>query len=93
MCQRIDKTDVRTKAEMVAPPIITTPFQRISCDIVGVLPICQETGNRFIFTIMEHACHFPYAVALTNHKAATLVKELVKYFSLFGLPSQVLHDL
>ena len=93
MCQRINKTDVRTKAEMVASPIITTLFQRISCDIVGALPISQEIGNKFIFTIMEHACHFPCTVALTNHKAATLVKELVKYFSLFGLQSQVLHDL
>ena len=42
---------------------------------------------------MKHACHFPYAVALTNHKAATLVNKVIKYFSLFGLCKQILHDL
>jgi hypothetical protein len=42
---------------------------------------------------MENACHFPYAVAIPNHQATTLVKEIIKYFSIFGICEQILHDL
>ena len=92
VCQRVDKTGSRTRAEMVCP-IISNLFQRISCDIVGPLTTCEEIGYRFIFIFMEYAFYFLSAYALTNQKSVTLAREVIEYFSLLGLCKQIVHDL
>ena len=93
VCQRVDKTDVKTKAPMIKPPIIDSPFSRVSLDIVGPLPTCKASGSRFILTIMEHALHWPYAVALIDHTAVTVAREVLKYFTMYGLCKNILSDL
>ena len=44
VCQTVDKTDVKTKAPIVTPPIIDSPFSRVSLHIAGPLPTCKATG-------------------------------------------------
>ena len=93
VCQGVDKTDVKTKAPMIKPLIIDSPFSRVSLDIVSLLPTCKASGSRFILTIMEHALHWPYAVALIDHTAVTVARKVLKYFTLYGLCKNVLSDL
>ena len=48
-CQLLSKSPQPKKASLVNLPIRNTAFEYISGDIVGPLPQCHDTGNRFIF--------------------------------------------
>ena len=72
------------KAQMLKPPVIDRPFYRISIDIVG--PIAKPTikGSVFILTVVDHATSWPEAYPLPDHKASTVAKCMIEYFSRFG---------
>jgi len=70
---------------------MSEPFSRVAIDIVGPLPI-TEAGNRFILTIIDHATHYPDAVALKCHTAQDVANALAGIFSHFGFPEVVLSD-
>ena len=67
-------------------------FSRISCDIVGPLRLTSK-GNNYIFTIVDHATRWAEAYAIANHSSITLVNVMIDYFSPFGIPKEILHDL
>ena len=73
-------------------PVIAEPFLRIAIDIVGPLPVCRDTGSRFILTIVDHCTHFPEAVPLVTHEAIDVAKALVSVFSHFGFAREILSD-
>jgi len=73
-------------------PVIAEPFLRIAIDIVGPLPVCRDTGSRFILTIVEHCSHFPEAIPLITYKAVDVAKALVCVFSHFGFAREILSD-
>jgi hypothetical protein len=77
---------------MVPLPVITEPFSRIAIDIVGPLPICPKSQNRFILTVLDLATHYPEAIALHEHTAPTVAKALTTVFSKFGFPLEILSD-
>jgi hypothetical protein len=92
ICQRLGKGGKPPPAPLQNLPIIAEPFQRIAMDIVGPLPICSESGNRFILTVIDHSTHFPEAIPLVTHEAADVAKALVSVFSRYGFPSEILSD-
>lgn len=60
-------------------------------DIVGPLP--KSKGNlRYIFTCMELASGFPFAIAIKNYTADETAKALLSVISILGAPLQVLSD-
>ena len=63
------------------------PFKRIAIDIVGPLPVCINTGNRFILTIIDHCTHFPEAIPLVKHEVIDVAKALVSVFSRYEILS------
>jgi len=73
-------------------PVIAEPFSRIAIDIVGFLPVCRDTGSRFILTIVDHCTHFPEALPLVTHEAVDVAKALVSVFSHFGFAHEILSD-
>ena len=91
-CQKLGKGGKPPKAPLVQVPIITEPWTRIAIDIVGPLPICETSKNRFILTVIDMATHYPEAIALTEHTAAQVAKALITVFSRFGFPSEILSD-
>ena len=93
VCQRTDKSCVKYKAQMVKPLVIDQPFYRISIDIVGPIAKSTEKGYVFILTVVDHATSWPEAYPLPHHKASTVAKCMIEYFSGFGLVKECLHDL
>ena len=53
-CQRLDKTHSQVKAPLHPLPIVEEPFSRLIMDVVGPLPECSKSGNRFILTLMDN---------------------------------------
>ena len=93
ICQKLGKGGKTPKASLVEVPIVTEPWSRIAIDIVGPLPTCEKTKNRFILTVMDLATHYPEAIALPDHSAVQVARALITVFSRFGFPSEILSDL
>ena len=49
-------------------------------------------GNQYPLTIMCASTRFPEAIPMQNIKTPQIVKALVKFFTLFGLPHHVQSD-
>ena len=92
VCQRLGKGGKPSPASLHNLPTVAEPFQRIAIDIVGPLPTCSETGNRFILTIIDHGTHFPEAIPLVKHEAPDVARALISVFARFGFPREILSD-
>ena len=79
-----DKTCKEGKAPMVCPPIISKIFSHVSCDIVGPLPACKKSQNRFILTCMDHATRYVDYYPLKDHQASTIVQAMMEYIARYG---------
>jgi len=91
-CQRVGKGPKPAPAPLIPLPVMSEPFKRIAIDIVGPLPICLKSNNRFILTIIDMASHYPEAIPLPDHTAKTVASALVGHFSRFGYPEEILSD-
>ena len=60
-------------------PLVSEPFAQVAIDIIGPLPVCQESGNRFILTVLDLCTHYPEAVLLKQHTAADVVQALALF--------------
>jgi Integrase zinc binding domain len=65
-CQRLGKGPKPPVVPLIPLQFFTDPFSRIAIDIVGSLPVCPKTGNRFILTVLDLATHYPEAIALPD---------------------------
>ena len=91
-CQMVGKPNqVIPKARLHPIPAFEEPFSRVLIDCVGPLPK-TKTGNQYILTIMCAATRFPEAIPLRNIKVKSIVKALIKFFTLVGLPKSVQSD-
>ena len=92
VCQRLGKGQKPAPAPLIPLPLMSEPFSRIAIDIVGPLPKCPKSGNRFILTVLDMATHYPEAIPLPEHTAASVAKALSGVFSRFGFANEVLSD-
>ena len=67
------------------------PFSRVITDCVGPLPKTRS-GNKYLLTVMCASTRFSEAIPLRNIKAPNIVKGLVKFFTLVGLPKSIQSD-
>ncbi|KAI0243434.1 hypothetical protein LSAT2_000001, partial [Lamellibrachia satsuma] len=87
----VNKGNVR-RAPLQKMPIINTPFQKVSIDLIGPLSPVTERGNRWILTLVDSATRYPEAVALQTTNTVEVAEKLLGIFSRVGFPSQVLCD-
>ena len=92
VCQRIGKGAACLPAPLRSLPLMSEPFCQVAIDIVGPLPVCQETGNRFILTTLDLCTHYPEAIPLKQHTASDVAQALSTVFSRFGFPQEILSD-
>ena len=91
-CQLVGKPNQKPQKAPLKPiPAFETPFSRVLVDCVGPLPK-SKSGNQYLLTIMCASTRFPEAIPLRNITAKNIVKVLVKFFTLFGLPSSLQSD-
>ena len=72
-------------------PAFDEPFSHIIIDCVGPLPK-TKSQNEFLLTIMCSSTRFPEAIPLRSIKTNTILKALIKFFTLFGLPKSIQSD-
>ncbi len=81
-CQKIGKPNQTIPPAPLYPiPAIGEPFERVMVDCVGPLPR-MKSGNQYLLTIMCTSTLFPEVI----------LKSLIKFFSLFGLPRTIQSD-
>ena len=91
-CQRVGKANQRIpKAPLHPIPVMEEPFSRILVDCVGPLPK-SKGGFSYLLTVMCLSTRFPEAIPLRNIRAKTLVKALIKYFTIMGFPKEIQSD-
>lgn len=57
-CQRLGKGAKPASAPLHSLPLVTEPFSQVAIDIIGPLPACKVSGNRFILTVLDLCTHF-----------------------------------
>ena len=92
VCQMVGKPNQQIpKALLIPIPAVEEPFSRVIIDCVGPLPK-MKSGNQYLLTLMCASTRFPEAVPLRNIRASTIVKHLIKFFTLVGLPKSLQSD-
>jgi len=92
-CQCLGKGSAKIIAPLHSMPVVTEPWSICAIDIVGPLPVCKETGNRFILTILDLCTHYPEAIALKQRTARDVALALANVFSRVGFLEKILSDL
>jgi len=92
ICQREGKGRKLPPAPLISVPLMSDPWSRIAIDIVGPLPVCPKTGNRFLLTCIDLATHYPEAIPIKQHTAEEVANALAQIFSHFGFPEEILSD-
>ncbi len=69
----------------------TAPFQRLSIDYKGPVPV-SPTGYRYILTVIDEYSRFPFAFPCRDCSSQTAIQCLTSIFSIFGLPSFIHSD-
>ena len=91
-CQKVGKPNqFIPKAPLIPVPAFEEPFSRVICDCVGPLPKTRS-GHEYMLTIMCASSRFPEAIPLRKITAKAVVKALVKFFTLVGIPKIVQTD-
>ena len=91
-CQMVGKPNqTLPKAPLQPIPAFEEPFSRVIIDCVGPLPK-TKSGNQYLLTVMCASTRFPEAIPLRNISAKTIVKALIKFFTLVGLPKSIQSD-
>ena len=73
-------------------PLVSEPFAQVATDIIGPLPVCQESGNRFILAVLDLCTHYPEAIPLKQHTAADVAQALGTVFQSIWLPDSAYTD-
>lgn len=92
ICQRSGKPNQKVPVAPLHPvPVMAEPFERLILDCVGPLPK-TKSGYQYVLTIMCTATRFPEAVPLRTIKSPAVIKALVKFCTMFGLPKEIQTD-
>ena len=92
MYQLLGKSKAPLKAPLINLPIVGEPFNTIIVDICGPLTVCSESGNRFIFTVVDMCTRYPIAIPLVRHTAENIANAIVDVFSTFGHSNNLISD-
>ena len=91
-CQLVGKPNQNIPQAPLHPiPVFDEPFSHIIIDCVGPLPK-TKSQNEYLLTIMCSSTRFPEAIPLRSIKTNTILKALIKFFTLFGLPKSIQSD-
>ena len=89
-CQRAGSV-LQPRVPMVEMPIISTPYSRLACDLVGLLTR-TKAGHKYLLTVMCVGTRFPYAIPLKRVDAETVAEGLAEVMSHTGIPNELLPD-
>lgn len=92
MCQVVGKPNQKIPLGPLHPiPVMGEPFEHVDIFCVGPLPK-SKSGHQYILALMCAATHFPEAIPMCSIRAKAVVKRLIKFCSVFGLPKIIQTD-
>ena len=91
-CQVAGKPNQPVPVSPLKPiPVMPNPFNKIIVDIVGPLPK-TSSGYSYLLTILDSATRYLEAIPLRTIHSKVVVRELLHFFTRFGLPLEVQSD-
>ena len=72
-------------------PVISVPYQRLACDLVGPLNR-TKSGFRYILTVMCLGTRYPYAIPLKKVDAITVAEGIMEVVAHTGIPMELFSD-
>lgn len=90
-CQKNKTVRKNYKAPMEITTTSSQPFERLSLDVVGPLPI-TEKGNQFILTMQDDLTKYSQAYCIPHHTSQQIAECLVHFISYMGIPKTILSD-
>ena len=92
-CNKRKAAPVKVRAQVIPMPVPRSPFERISTDILGPLPTCQNTGNKYVIVFIDFFTKYVELVAVPDIKARTVVWAfLTEVICRHGTPSYLHSD-
>ena len=86
VCQKTGKpNEIIPKAPLIPICVPKEPFEKIIIDCVGPLPKTKK-GHEYMLTILCPTTRFPIAIPIRNITAKTIVQNLLKVFTNYGIP-------
>ncbi|PAA92863.1 hypothetical protein BOX15_Mlig004203g3 [Macrostomum lignano] len=86
------KSRKRCKAPVQNFPIVE-PFSRLHIDLIGPISQTSKSGNKYVLSVIDSTSKFPFAFAIKNQKAKTVIKILQeRVFADFGIPQWIHTD-
>lgn len=90
---KLNKPKPATKIPLCITDTPNRPFEKISIDTIGPLPLTVE-GNRFAVTVNCNLAKYFIPIPIPNKEAQTVAKGLVEnVFLIFGLSKEIMSDL
>ena len=91
VCRLVGKPNQKVPVAPLQPiPAVEESFSRVIVDCVGPLP--ETARNQYLLTVICASTRFPEAIALRNIKAKNIVKALIMFFTMVGLPRSIQSD-
>ena len=91
-CQVIGKPTHSAPPVPLHPiPAFDPPFTRVMIDVVGPLPP-TSSGNKYLLTLMDVSTRYPEAIPMRSIHAKVVLKVLLKFFTVFGMPKELQSD-
>ena len=75
-CQKLGKGKILKPAPLINLPILNEPSERLGNDIIVPLNECKDSGNRFIFSVIDLCIHHPISITLKRHTAVNIADAL-----------------
>lgn len=92
ICQTNKALRIINRGPMQITTTSTSPFERISLDIVGPLPEAGLQKLKYILTLQDDLTKFSIAYPISNATAEESCECLVHFITLFGIPKSILTD-
>lgn len=91
-CQRRKSSTRLGQLDIGPPSTASYPFERISIDVLGPLPVTSRR-NRYCLCVIDIFSRFPMIFPIPNQRTSTLATTLIeKVFLEFGFPAEILSD-
>lgn len=92
VCQLTGKPNQKIPVAPLQPiPAVSNPFEHLIVDCVGPLPR-SKAGHSFLLTVMCQSTRYPAAYPLRSITAKSVLKALVSFMSIFGIPKVIQSD-
>ena len=71
-------------------PVVDVPFKHVAVDLIGLIQLASEAGQRYILTLLGYATRNREAVLMKRINTETVVEALVDIYRRLGVPEEIL---